>query len=158
MVMSIPNYKYRSARALVILHEQYLREFIATWKQAKEGGYTLPKTDDPDYASLELLLRHVLSSARNYITWICDKLELPDPQIEPTPEVDVIAERVDDYLEHLLVKWRTPLADVEEIRFYEPTYTSRWKVNYCVEAMLEHAVVHPIRHSFQLGELMTGTK
>lgn len=157
MVMSIPNYKYRGARALVILHEQYLREFVATWKKAKAEDLVLPKTDDPDYASLELLLRHVLSSARNYMAWICDKLDLPDPQIEPTLEADMIAERVDDYLEHLLMNWRTPLADVEEIRFYKPTYTSRWKVNYCIEAMLEHAVTHPIRHSFQLEELKAGT-
>ncbi len=88
------------------------------------------------------------------MSWICEKLELPDPQIEPTLEADVIAERVDDYLEHLMDKWKYPLVDLDEIKFFQPIYESRWKVNYCIEAMLEHAVVHPIRHSFQLNELM----
>lgn len=35
-----------------------------------------------------------------------------------------------------------------------PEYPSRWKTLYCVDAMLEHAVMHPIRHAFQLEELM----
>jgi hypothetical protein len=38
--------------------------------------------------------------------------------------------------------------------FSKPVYSSRWGVNYCVDAMLEHAVMHPERHRFQLLELM----
>ncbi len=148
------EYKYRGARAVVILHEQQMREFVATWKRAMAVGLELPKTDDRDYASMESVLRHVMQSARGYMTWICEKLKLPDPQIEPPPEADMIAERVDDYLEHLLDKWKYPLVDLDKIKFFQPIYESRWKVNYCVEAMLEHAVVHPLRHSIQLEELM----
>ena len=38
--------------------------------------------------------------------------------------------------------------------FMDKTYTSRWKVEYCIDAMLEHAVMHPIRHEFQLSNLL----
>ncbi len=103
---------------------------------------------------MESVLRHVLRAARGYMTWICEKLELPDPLIESTPEANMIADKIDDYLEHVLEQWSTPLASVTEIQFFQPTYMSRWKVDYCIEAMLEHAVVHPMRHSFQLEELM----
>ena len=48
-------------------------------------------------------------AARGYMTWMCEVLELPDPEIRIPPE---------------------------------PT------------ALLEHAVMHPIRHAFQLEELM----
>ncbi len=150
----LPDFSYRGARALVVLHELYLEEFVEAWQDAKAQGVMLPEVDDPDYASLETLLHHVLRAARGYMTWICEKLELPDPDIRKTPSVDVIEEEVDDYLEHILDRWRLPLAAIEEAKFHEPTYKSRWEVDYCIDAMLEHAVMHPIRHIFQLEELM----
>lgn len=151
--MNLPPYKYRGARACVILHEEKLREFVAVWKEIKAtGSVVLPKTDDQDYRSLDHVLRHVLRAARGYMVWCCEMLELPDPAIPPTPSVEEIAGQVDAYLEVLLAKWQTPLADVPEQRFYE-VYISRWKVEYCIDAMLEHAVIHPIRHTFQLQEL-----
>ena len=39
-------------------------------------------------------------------------------------------------------------------RLETPEYPSRWQTRYCIDSMLEHAVMHPIRHAFQLEELM----
>jgi len=152
------KYKYNGARALVLLHEQYLRSCMDTWREAKRTNVTLPNTDDQDYQSLETLLRHILRAARGYMTWICEQLDLPDPGIEKVPETDLIEEQAGEYIEHLLEKWRLPLADIPEEKFHTPTYTSRWGVNYCIDAMLEHAVMHPIRHAFQLQNLITAGK
>ncbi len=88
------------------------------------------------------------------MTWICEQLGLPDPAIEPTPEADRVAAEAQDYVEHVVDKWRTPLALITEDRFESPEFPSRWKVEYCIDAMLEHAVMHPVRHRFQLVELM----
>ena len=63
----------------------------------------------------------------------------------------------ESHLEHLRERWRTSLADVEEERFDHPTHTSGWGVDYCVDAMLEHAVMHPMRHRFQLEEWIEET-
>jgi uncharacterized damage-inducible protein DinB len=151
---TLTNYRYRGARAMVLLHEEYLRQFVETWKKAKASGVALPKTDDPNYASWDTLLWHVLRAARGYMTWMCEVLGLPDPEIRAVPEAAVIATEADQYLEHVLQQWRTPLANVEEERFERPEYPSRWNVKYCIDAMLEHAVMHPIRHRFQLMELL----
>jgi hypothetical protein len=56
-------------------------------------------------------------------------------------------------MEHVLERWRMPLVNVADERL-ETEYQTRWKTLYCVDAMLEHAVMHPIRHAFQLEELM----
>jgi hypothetical protein len=151
---NLKKYRHRGARALVYLHEQHLRQFLNTWKKALASGVSLPETDDPSYESYNTLLRHVLRWARGYMNWICEKLHLPDPEIKPVPEADVIENEAENYLEHLLEKWREPLVDVPQERFYKPEFTAPWKSNYCIDAMLEHAVMHPIRHNFQLGELM----
>jgi hypothetical protein len=148
------QYRSRAVRALVLLHDEHLRRFLVVWKTARARSVGLPQTDDPDYASLDTLLRHVLRGARGYMTWMCEVLELPDPEIRLVPDAAVLSAEVDGYLEHVLEKWRTPLQDVSDDRLETPEYPSRWQTRYCVDAMLEHAVMHPIRHAFQLEELM----
>lgn len=152
----LPPYVHNGARALVVLHDRHLREFVAVWHRAVAADVTLPQTDDPSYASLDALLRHVLRAARGYMTWICQQLDLPDPQIRATPGDDEIAAEADAYLDHVLDGWRTPLAGVTEEQADRGEYTSRWGTAYCIDAMLEHAVMHPIRHAYQLERLMAG--
>ncbi len=149
-----PQHEYSGARALVLLHEHHLRSFLATWRRAREAGVGLPTTDDPAYDSLDALLAHVCSAARGYMVWACEVLGLPDPEIRPRPEPAEIATAAEEYIEHLLERWRTPLSGVPEESFHRPEHESRWRVRYCVDAMLEHAVMHPIRHEFQLAALL----
>lgn len=150
------TYQYQGARALVLLHEQHLSDFLETWRRFKLSGTSLPKSDDPNYASSESLLVHVLVCAGGYLVWICKMLDLPDPGIHEhaRPEESTIEAEAQRYLEHVLERWRTPLAGLPEEVFHKPTYTAPWGVDYCIDAMLEHAVMHPIRHTFQLRELM----
>jgi hypothetical protein len=123
------NYTSRGARALVLLHEQHLRQCLEVWKQAKAANLSLPVTDEEKYQSLENLLSHSLSSARKYMIRMCN------------------------YLEHLLERWRLPLADVPDEKL-EPEVYIPGKTPYWIDVMLEHAVMHPIRHEFRLKELM----
>ncbi len=148
------EYKYHGARALVMLHEQALRGFIETWKTIKDNKIPLPATKDSNYTSYQTLLRHVIWWAREYMLWICKNLEFPSPPFKPVPTPETIEAELPEYVDHLLEEWGLPLAEVPERRFFEPLYTSRWLVDYCIEAMLEHAVMHPTRHRFQLLELL----
>ncbi len=147
------DYRYAGARNLVILHERQLRKLLAAWRHAKTEGVALPETDDPDYASLETVLVHVFRWARVYMTWMCEVLELPDPDIRPEPAAEVVAAEAESYVEHLVERWRAPLAELTMEQTFRPTHTSPWNVEYCIDAMLEHAVMHPLRHRAQLEEL-----
>ena len=104
----LDHYKFRGARACVIMHEQFMQDFLDLWWAAKSAEITLPKTSDEDYQSLDHLLIHVLRAARGYMTWMCEKLGLPDPQINMPPMVEEVEEVCDEYLDHLLEKWREP--------------------------------------------------
>jgi len=154
MPQDLFEYRYRGARAMVLMHERELWRFVEVWRKAKAAGVALPATDDPDYASLEHMLYHVLRAARGYMIWMCEKLELPDPQIQPAPPPERMEAEVDRYLEHLLARWRLPLAEVDEERASRPNYKSRWGMDYSIDSMLEHALVHPMRHAFQLEEML----
>jgi len=148
------EYSFGGARALIALHEQHMRSFLETWQKAKKAGVILPQTTDPSYKSMETLLWHSLKASRGYIIWICQKLELPDPGIDPLPELEHMELAAEAFLAHLLERWELPLRDVPEDRFFDRTYASNWETEYCIEAMLEHAVMHPIRHEFQLVNMM----
>ena len=152
-VQELSGYRYRGARALVLLHDAAMRELLPVWRRAKASGTALPATTDPDYVSLPALLHHALRASRGYMTWLCEKLGLPDPGIDPAPQADRVEAEAERYLEHLLERWRLPLAGVEEKRF-ESIHKTRWGEDMSCESMLEHAVMHPHRHRFQLEELM----
>jgi hypothetical protein len=147
------SFAYRGAEAMIELEHRYLMEFVEVWREAKARGLELPPTEDPDYASLEALLHHVLRASRSYLTWICESLDLHDPEVDPAPEVGAVAEKTDAYVAHLHKRWLRPLRHIPEERFGE-VYESRWGVDYCIDAMMEHAVMHPIRHTFQLRNLL----
>jgi hypothetical protein len=148
------GYRYRGTRSLVLLHEQELRRFVETWGTAKDAGIVLAGFEDPNYESLKTLLAHVLWWARDYMVWACDSLGLPDPEIRDVPLPDAIEAQLYSYLEHLLERWRAPLTEIPEERFFKPQHTTRWGADLPIEALLEHAVAHPMRHCLQLLELL----
>jgi uncharacterized damage-inducible protein DinB len=150
----LDDYQFRGARACVLLHEKHMRQCLEVWKQAKAANIKLSETHDESYESLETLLEHILRAARGYMVCICKQLELPDPEIKPVPDIATIEAEADSYLEHVLERWRLPLVNVPEQEFEPQTYASNWGTHYCIDAMLEHAVMHPIRHEFQLRELL----
>ena len=123
-------------------------------EKTKVKGVTLPPTKNPDYESFDQILHHVVFRARENMLWICKNLELPEPQFDPVPDAAELEHRVDNYLDRLLVQMRTPLTEVRGRDFYFKTYTSAWKTDYCIDAMLENLVIHPMRHRFQLEELI----
>ena len=46
------------------------------------------------------------------------------------------------------------LAPLEDAELAPATYKSRWGEDYNIEQMLEHAIVHPMRHRIQLERLL----
>lgn len=148
------DYVYAGAKAMVELHHIEMERFLQVWKQAKDSDLALPKTEDKDYASLEALLRHVLGAARFYVIWSCKNLELPDPEFAPIPEEGASFNDYQSCLAQILSRWGLPFKEVPEEAYYKETYKTGWGTEHNIETMLEHAVVHPMRHRHQLSKLM----
>ncbi len=148
------QYKSGAVRALVALHEREMRKFMAVWQRAAEIDLTLPPTEDPSCKTIDTMLHHVLRASRGYVLWICDNLNLDKPDIiSPSKTMDFKTEAL-SYLESLLDVWSTALIYVTDDQCYIE-FKSRWNTIYCIDGMLEHAVMHPSRHSFQLVRIMS---
>ncbi len=147
--MELSNYKHRGTRAIVMLQELQLNSFYYTWKQVKQAGISVPVTDDANYESWETVLLHVLKASGNFLSWVTKHLNLNDPEIPVLPNKSEIEEKAEEYLNLLQGKWRLALADLSSEQF-RMVFEDR-----PVFLMLEHSVVHPLRHEFQLKELLT---
>ena len=145
----------RAVRSLVELHDAELRAFVATWKRFKAASLPMPEAHgDADYESAERLVTHVQGAARGYLTWIREVLGDPITDLEVVRDPQVVVPRLDAYLEETLAAWPRHLAALVDAQLAPATYRTRWGEMFTVDQMLEHAVVHPMRHRIQLERLL----
>jgi hypothetical protein len=96
----------------------------------------------------------VFQSARSYLTWIGECVKRPVTDLDSDTDPVSIAHKSRVFVDGVLEAWRRQLALLEDTALAPVTYKSRWGEDYNIEQMLEHAVVHPMRHRIQLERLM----
>jgi len=150
------DFKSRAVMSLVELHEQEWRRFWETWDRFVAAGAPMPDArGDADYQSPGHLVGHVCRAARGYLTWIGEQLGRPVKDVDPETDSLKIAPRAKEFIAEVLAAWRRHLPAVEDKDLEPATYKSRWGVQMSIEAMLEHAVVHPMRHRIQLERILS---
>jgi hypothetical protein len=151
------EFRSRGVRSLTELHEHELKDFVATWRRFVASGKPMPEPHgDADYESPERLVAHVQGAARGYLLWIWEVLERPIEGLPLVRDADVIVPRLDAFMAKTLDGWRRHLAPLEDAQLSPKQYLSRWGEPHTVEQMLEHAVVHPMRHRIQLERILAG--
>jgi len=150
----MPVFKSNAVRSCVELHEIELDRFYYTWEAFRASGAMLPETDDPSYGSVDDLGGHVFRSARNYLTWIGECVGRPVADLDSDTDRVSIARQGRAFVDQVLAGWRRHLALLEDKELAPAVYQSRWGEGYNIEQMLEHAVVHPMRHRIQLERLL----
>ena len=145
--------EYRSpyAKTMVLLHATHLLDFLRTWKIAKNMRLSLEGTK---YQSADGLYVHVVSRSRDCLIRTCTELRLPVPAIREPPSPPFSEAVGDEYLKHLLDQWIYPLRDVVEQQLRQPSQPKPLDTTPPITAVLEHAVMHTLRHKFELSELI----
>ena len=149
-------FKSNAVRSCVELHEIELNRFCEVWRAFRASGASLPQTADPNYASADHLGGHVFRAARNYLTWIGDCVNRPVADIDLDNDTVSVAGKGRAFVDEVLAAWRRHLSLLDDADLAGATHKSRWGEDYNVEQMLEHAIVHPMRHRIQLERLMRG--
>ena len=151
-------FKSNAVRALVELHEVEIQRFHGVWIRFCASGAALPATEDPSYASAQHLGGHVFRAARNYLTWIGEFVGRPVTDVDADTDPVSVARKGRAFVDEVLAAWRRHLAALEDRELRPATRKSRWGEDYSIEQMLEHAVVHPMRHRVQLERLLSGMR
>ncbi len=147
-------FESNAVRSCVELHEIELRRFLDTMERFRESGVRLPRSDDPSYQSPDHLKGHVLRAARSYLTWIGECVKRPVADVDLDSDPLSVAGKGRAFVDEVLAAWRRHLGALEDRELSPEAHMSRWGEPYTVEQMLEHAVVHPMRHRIQLERLM----
>ena len=152
--LPMTDFQSRAVRSMVELHDAELRSFVATWKRFKASGKPMPEAfGDPDYENPERLVTHVQGAARGYLTWIREVIGQPiDLQIVRDPVI--VVPQLDAYMEETLAAWPRYLSPLTNEQLGPEQNKSRWGEMFTVDQMLEHAVVHPMRHRIQLERIL----
>ena len=93
-------------------------------------------------------------AARSDLLWIWEVRERPIEGLPLIRDAGVIVPRLDAFMAETLDGWRRHLAPLENDQLSPRQYNSRWGEPHTIEQMLEHAVVHPMRHRIQLERIL----
>jgi uncharacterized damage-inducible protein DinB len=111
-----------------------------------------PLTDNPDCKSIQTILAHVVSSGYSYCVYI-RYLKDPSAQRPPRTHRETAQEYCND-LDAVLKYTDETFAEIydDELEVFESDkkmHTS-WQQEYDIEQIMEHAIVHILRHRRQI--------
>jgi uncharacterized damage-inducible protein DinB len=143
--------------ALFDEYERAAREFAGIVAEVEDDQFTRLRDSravDDDCRSVQTVVRHVVSSGFGYATALRKHFGEPVERPEvPLATRDQLLARLDEMLrfseETLAPHWDRPASEIDNARIVAP-----WGVVYDVEQLLEHAVVHVLRHRRQIEKLL----
>jgi len=151
----VAEFRSRAVASLVELHSVELRRFMEVWRRFKASGKPMPDAQgDADYESPERLVAHVQGAARSYMLWIWEMLGQPIEGLPRVREAEAIVPALDQFQADTLSGWEKHGALLTNEQLAPTQYLSRWGEPHTIEQMLEHAVVHPMRHRRQLERIL----
>jgi uncharacterized damage-inducible protein DinB len=114
-----------------------------------------PDTKDENCRSVQTIITHVVRAGYGYADYIREKFGIapatPVSSLVPCHEAEARINAMLDYTVHTLDgRWEMTEDEVASI-----SIDSRWGVRYDLEQLLEHAIVHILRHRRQIERLRT---
>jgi uncharacterized damage-inducible protein DinB len=153
------TFRSRAVRSLVELHERELRSFLEVWKRFVAADLPMPAAHgDESYESRERLAGHVLMAARGYLTRIGEWVERPVSDVDGSKDPSEIVGRAAQFADNVLAAYGRHLAEITNEELEPQVHKTRWGDLMSVENLLEHAVVHPMRHRIQLERILEGSE
>jgi len=117
-----------------------------------------PDTKDDDCRSVQTIVSHVINSGYGYANYIRDWYSIPlkSPArrlFSGTEFIEEIDKMLDYTSETLEGKWEISEEEIMKIKI-----KSRWGSEYDIEQLLEHAIVHILRHRRQIEKFISSGK
>ena len=109
-----------------------------------------PQTKDPECKSIQTVLTHIVSSAYSYARYISKMKEIikPDPNFRKT---------INEYNQDLITMFAITENSFQKVKDTELEeydnalkVLTTWSQPYDIEQIMEHAIVHILRHRRQI--------
>lgn len=143
-------------KTLLALMDEYRRatvdykQLLANMSQADYVVVRDPKTTDPDCRSIQTVTEHVVGSGYAYAGYI-NKANCKEPLTYrsdiATPQRAI--EEIDRMLDHSEAAFDSMWHQTDE-QLMQYSFATTWQVTYDLEQLMEHAIVHILRHRRQV--------
>ena len=151
--------RYRSGAigALMDEYERAAREFQVLIRRTPEdlyGRIADAETEDESCRSIQTVTTHVIAAGFGYANYLREQFALPADAVSREPLGHAAADRrMDEMLAYTIatLDGRWELSDDE---ITGTLFRVRWGPTYDVEQLLEHAIVHVLRHRRQVERFL----
>lgn len=149
--------KYREGTLGAMLDEykraaDELRKTIVELNQDRFTAIADKKTEDPECVSIQSVMNHTINAGYGYTYYLLKNFIDPEnirvkPPVPQSPQE--AASELDKMMEYTITKLTQHFSpDLLEVEGKE--FKVAWGQNYDFEQMLEHAIVHILRHRRQI--------
>ena len=150
-------YRPGAVGALFDEYERAVSELLNLLQPLSEQSYDRlmdPDTQDENCRSIQTVVSHVVSSGYSYADYVRERFSIPStrPQkrlllrAEAVPQIRMMMEYT---LQTLEGRW-----EMTEEEIANMVMRTRWAVTYDMEQLLEHAIVHVLRHRRQIERFL----
>jgi uncharacterized damage-inducible protein DinB len=133
--------------------ERATRELITILQPLSKEGFERirdPQTRDENCRSIQTIVSHVVSAGYGYANYLRQAFSIEvQPYQKRQLRADEISARANEMLQYtvetLQERWTMSDDDMQQL-----IINSHWGTRYDIEQMLEHAIVHVLRHRRQI--------
>jgi uncharacterized damage-inducible protein DinB len=150
---------YRSGAigALMDEYERAAQELSRLVARIPDDDFTRvvdSQTEDEDCRSVQTVMSHVVRAAYGYADYIREQLSLESTRPQPgllsrQESLEQLAAALDYTARTLEGRWEMSAEEISRI-----VIKSRWGPVYDAEGLLEHAIVHVLRHRRQIEKFI----
>ncbi len=138
-------------------YERATRDLLLVLEHLSDEEYLAPRPEEVDFLrSIQLIMYHVVRAAYGYADKIRKTISVevtskkPEQPFSRLEAIDKLQAVIDYSAASFEGKWTMSSDDLDKITMMTP-----WKVEYSIEQMMEHAIVHILRHRRQIERILS---
>jgi uncharacterized damage-inducible protein DinB len=152
---SLEDYRKGAIGALMDEYERAAFELKSVLQKTSADNYThIVEGESEHCCSIEVIMNHVVRAGYGYSKYIRDALSMDALPVEDRriPQTE-IGDEMDKMLAYTaaIFEGERQITDEELENIY---FKTRWDVNYNIDQLFEHAIVHILRHRRQIQKFL----
>ena len=152
---NLKDFRNGAIGSLLDEYEKALFELKTVLQTVTEDDYSLMIEGESEHCcSIEVIMNHVVRAGYGYANYIRDALSTDTMPIEDRQiEQAKISGEIDKMFAYTteIFEGERNITDDEMENIY---FVTRWEVTYNIDQLLEHAIVHALRHRRQIQKFL----
>ena len=151
--------------AILDVYKKASEEFISVLGNVSSDDFVKivdAKTSDEDCRSIQTITRHIIRSGYGYANYVLNALNI---FVDTTDANKMKIETSEDASNEIRKMLKFNIHNLYEVNrekveanMFSIKFTTRWKEEFNFEQILEHAIVHVLRHRRQVEKFISSLK